>query len=419
MRFEFCFPDDVATLVRRYAAVTALRIGWYYLIEFNTSLLPDRLLPSPLAILLDVVILIEGRVQYFLPLGIDLVLAIGQIGLLLGGVRLLRMRYRPRWFGEDPPESPLSPRPAKGIDSRRLQRSRWLPPVLMTASIALSCYLAVWLVLMLDRGRLLPMYWAFQTGGDWPFYIGLAFGVLGLFFGYRFSSAARAAVGGGFGIQYVPDDHALTRRVHALAEKLDLPPPQVGLIQAVNAFAIGRNRQDAAVALGVPLVNGLTQDELDAVIGHELGHIASADMQRMQFAAGYQRMFGATIRTATTIGGSVSQKRSTSLLVTALGALLQRTVMLGSELLMMLLSRTREFHADAVGAALTSPAAMIGALEKLHALPSTPTPAENRYGYLMARGHGRLGRLLSTHPTLEQRRKAIRGGGYIRLLPTR
>jgi len=419
MRLEFCFPDDLRTLVKRYAIVTLLRIGWWSLFAFYAGYISSRLVPLPSDLLFDLFLPIVSGPRYFLPLAVDLVLAVLQLGLLLGGLRLARMRYRPNGLGADLVPEPSADKSAARLYSRRLQRSQWIPPILMTASIMFALYGAVWLVLMFDRGGLVPLYQAFEAGGDWPFYIGLAFGAVGLLFGFRFSSVARARVGSGFGIRYLDEDHSLTRRVHALAQKLDLPPPRVGLIGAVNAFAIGRNRSDAAVALGLPLVNGLAPDELDAVIGHELGHIASADMQRMQFAAGYQRMFGATIRTATTAGSGVSQKRSTHLLVVALGTLLHRTVMLGSELLMMALSRNREHYADAVGAALTSPAAMIGALEKLHALPSTPTPAENRYGYLMARGHGRLGRLFSTHPTLEQRRKALVEGGYVRRLPTR
>ena len=423
MRFEYCFPDDLRTLARRYAVVTLLRIGWGFLLGLTLNGIPQFLLTSPWRLFDAWGILLLVPIEFVVPFGIDLVLATLQLGLLLGALRLaLRWalwRWRPDLAKRFASFTALR-RVDKGVlDSRRLERPRWVPPLQMTVSIILACYAIVWLLLMLDHGGLVPFILAFRDGGTWPLYIGLAFGAVGLLFGFRFSSAARATVGGGFGVRYLDDGHSLTQRVHALAQKLDLPPPRVGLISAVNAFAMGRNRADAVVAIGIPLVNGLAPEELDAVIGHELGHIASADMQRMQFAAGFQRMFGATIRTAATLGSGVSQTRSANILIMALGTLLHRTVMLGSELLMMGLSRAREYHADAVGAALTSPAAMIGALEKLHALPSTPTPAENRYGYLMARGNGRLGRLFSTHPTLEQRRKALVDGGYVRRLPTR
>lgn len=423
MRLEFCFPDDFRTLAKRYAAVTALRIGWSFLLGLSLNGIEQEILTSPWLLLNAWADLLFLPAEFVVPFGIDFVLATLQLGLLLGGLQLALRWALWRWRPDLAKRlaSFTAPRRVEKdvLDGRRLGRPRWLPPLQMTVSIILACYAVVWLILMFDHGGLVPFAMAFRYGGPWPLIIGLAFGAVGLLFGFRFSSAARATVGSGFGIRYLDQDHGLTQRVHALAQKLDLPPPRVGLIGAVNAFAMGRNKTDAVVALGVSLVNGLAPDELDAVIGHELGHIASADMQRMQFAAGYQRMFGATIRMATTAGSGVSQKRSTNLLIVALGTLLHRTVMLGSELLMMGLSRNREFHADAVGAALTSPAAMIGALEKLHTLPSTPTPAESRYGYLMARGHGRMGRLFSTHPTLEQRKKALVDGGYVRRLPRR
>jgi heat shock protein HtpX len=80
------------------------------------------------------------------------------------------------------------------------------------------------------------------------------------------------------------------------------------------------------------------------------------------------------------------------------------------------LSRTREYHADAVGAALTSPEAMTRALEKVHGLTSGTSPAENQYAYLMFNS-GRVGRLFSTHPTFEQRRDALRSESHLSKLP--
>ncbi|TGS86025.1 protease, partial [bacterium M00.F.Ca.ET.177.01.1.1] len=74
--------------------------------------------------------------------------------------------------------------------------------------------------------------------------------------------------------------------------------------------------------------------------------------------------------------------------------------------------RAREFKADAIGAGIASPEAMIGALERVHGIPAKPTGVENRYGYLMFRG-GRMGALFSTHPPLKRRTDALRRGVHL------
>jgi len=416
MRVDFLFPNDFASLARRYAAVTALRLGWGFLLTFSLTGVLGALLTPPWTLLQGWSYLSFRPTPLLVPVVIDLILATLQLGLLLGGLRLLLLRFRPDLIEM----FPLLARTAEAhgpVDGQKLIRSQWLPPALMTLSLILTLYGIVWLVTMGEAQALLPFIQAFWQGGAWPFYLGLCLGALGLAFGYRFSAAAQTTVGSRFGIRYLPDDHPLTQRVHRLAARLELQPPKVGVMAIVNAFAIGRSRQDATVALGLPLIDGLAPDELDAVIGHELGHIATSDVQRMQFAAGYQDMFGGMLRIIGAFASRLARDPADSKLIAGIEIMLQRTILLGSELLMKLQSRRREFYADAVGAALTSPHSMVRALEKLHTLPSKPRPAENQFGYLMARGHGRLGRLFSTHPTLEQRRKALLAETHLRRLP--
>ena len=99
-------------------------------------------------------------------------------------------------------------------------------------------------------------------------------------------------MGGAFGVSYLAADHPLSQRVAALAKKVGLPAPSVGVVNVINAFAMGSSSSDAAVVLGLPLIQSFSDEELDAVIGHELGHIVSNDMLRMQFAEGFQSMLG-------------------------------------------------------------------------------------------------------------------------------
>ncbi|MGD9730498.1 MAG: M48 family metalloprotease, partial [Nitrospiraceae bacterium] len=88
---------------------------------------------------------------------------------------------------------------------------------------------------------------------------------------------------------------------------------------------------------------------------------------------------------------------------------------IGGELIVKNLSRKREYYADAIGASLTSPDAMIRALEKLERLGRNETAAEECYGHLMFKGVG-FGHVFSTHPTTEDRCRALRSGTYLEKL---
>lgn len=308
------------------------------------------------------------------------------------------------------------------IDGKKLQRPWWTTPLLMTGSIVATCYVVTFVCISLlyqhnYSGRPAP------SPGLWPLYVGLFFGICGIGWGRSFNSAAKATVGGNFRISYLKPDHWLTQRVHALAAKLDLPPPAVGVVNVVNAFAMGSSPKDAAVVLGVPLVNGLSRSELDAVIGHELGHVATGDMTRMQFAEGYQRMFGVMFATfMAAIVQAIARRARTNApaqIAHGLGSFGRMLLGFGSEMMVKGLSRSREFHADAIGAALSSPEAMKGALNKLHGIASKPTAAENQYGYMMFKGAGSFGGMFSTHPTLEHRLAALESKSHFNKLPLR
>lgn len=219
-----------------------------------------------------------------------------------------------------------------------------------------------------------------------------------------------------FGVSFLEADHNLTQRVHRLADRLELPHPQVGVMGTANAFAVGSEQSKAAVVLGLPLIKLLSDDELDAVIGHELGHIATRDMHRMQVAEGYQQMFGFLFSAlATVLVVVLAKNRQQAQLGHALGQVGRMTLFIGGELMAKGLSRRREYHADAIGAAVTSPDAMAGALRNLHGMPNEASHAEGQYGYLMFRGF-RQGSPFATHPTVEERCAALGASSYLKHL---
>jgi heat shock protein HtpX len=199
---------------------------------------------------------------------------------------------------------------------------------------------------------------------------------------------------------------------------------------AANAYAVGENAGQAAVILGLPLIRSLQSDELDAVIGHELGHIASGDMNRMQMAMGHQSFFDGICKAvgfvfdltfslaalagprhagAVAIGSAISK-----LLV----SLTQGSVLFVSSTCISAMSRRREFYADAVGAMLTTTDAMQRALAKLYHLGEASQDSERAHQALMFRGAW-LNDLWSTHPMLNARIEALAGETYIAKLENR
>lgn len=256
-----------------------------------------------------------------------------------------------------------------------------------------------------------------------PLVLACSMGLAGLINGHAHNTWIGLALGSKAGAAYLPDDHVLTRRVHALADRMQLPRPRVGIMRAMNAYAAGPNPRNSMVVLGVPLVQRLTSDELDAVIGHELGHIATGDVRRMQYGAGFQAMFAGLFGlVGQIVGGTAAQvmrdrtsAQLTLMLARWFTSIGRYVVGFMGQLVLMASSREREYHADAIGAAITSPAAMIGALEKISRGDAAPTEAEADFAYMMFRGRG--GSLWATHPTLDQRRAALQDGAYIRQLP--
>ena len=261
--------------------------------------------------------------------------------------------------------------------------------------------------------------WLGLVGGSW---VGLAWGsLISMPVGVGFGVAAGSLFGGFLavpvwgtvwglfglgrqretavkehGITLLNESDPLAQRVHALAAKLGLRTrPWVGVMPHNNAYAIGSNADNALVVVGQPLLDTLSEAEVDAIIGHELGHVANNDMRRMGLARSFQNSL------VWYLGFSDTLQRWARWILTWL-----------SELCVLRLSRHREYWADAVGAALTSKDDMIAALEKLHHGPHL-SDFERNHARLMFRGLAG-GSLLSTHPTLGERRNALLAETYLR-----
>ncbi len=197
------------------------------------------------------------------------------------------------------------------------------------------------------------------------------------------------------GFRPVTDGHPIASTTARYAQALDIPMPKIGVIDANNAFAMGVDRHHATVAIGQPLIERLTPAEVNAIIGHELGHVVSGDMRRMMLMRTFQN---ATVWYA---------------LAQGMKQVARWILCWAAELGILAFSRHREFHADAIGAALAGKQAMIGALRKIETAPAL-TSTERRHARFMFRG-----KPFSTHPSTAARIAALEQETYLRRLPLR
>jgi heat shock protein HtpX len=212
----------------------------------------------------------------------------------------------------------------------------------------------------------------------------------GLLFAARAASGGASPVVRAKGVTFFPESHPIHQTTQRMAAELGLPPIRhVGWYDAefINAFAMGTKPDNALIAFSRGAVEKLSRDQLDAVIGHELGHVASNDMARMTYALG------------------IREALSFFLVFQGLKKLARWIFTPLSELELLRFSRMREFTADAIGAHLTSPDAMISVLETLKRSKGEPGDDDLATVRMFAFGDRTW---LSTHPPLEDRIAALK-----------
>jgi heat shock protein HtpX len=196
------------------------------------------------------------------------------------------------------------------------------------------------------------------------------------------------------------------------AQKAGIGMPEVGIFQApvANAFATGMNRNNALVAVSTGLLQSMTPDEVEAVVGHEITHVANGDMVTMALMQGVLNTF--VYFFATIIGHVVDRALSGNDDRGGVGIGYYMVQMIAQVALGFLasivvawFSRHREFKADAGGANLAGRQKMIGALRALQ----RGHEAEELPGQFAAFGinGGGIQKLFMTHPPLEERIAAL------------
>lgn len=211
--------------------------------------------------------------------------------------------------------------------------------------------------------------------------------------------------------EQAPELHGAVDRICALA---DMPKPRVAIADSdlPNAFATGRNQSSALVCATTGLLRRLEPKELEGVLAHELSHVAHRDVAVMTIASFLGVLAGVMIRVALW-GGFGRQSRDSSTAIAMLVIpLVSAVVYVISFLLTRLLSRYRELSADRAAALLTGrPSALASALTKVTGeMARIPTrdlrKAEPYNAFWFAPAFSSkesLSRVLSSHPTLEQR----------------
>ena len=208
----------------------------------------------------------------------------------------------------------------------------------------------------------------------------------------------------------------LVETVRRLAEKVGIGMPEVGIFYSPepNAFATGANKNAALVAVSQGLLQTMTADEVEAVLGHEIGHVANGDMVTQTLLQGVVNTFVTFF--AYLIGifidnllrGNSEENRGPGFGYYIGSSIAQ--VLLGflATMIVMWFSRWREFRADHAGAELAGRQKMINALRSLqrgHAVQDLPGEMA-AFGIAGGMGDG-LKRLFLTHPPLEERIAAL------------
>ena len=209
----------------------------------------------------------------------------------------------------------------------------------------------------------------------------------------------------------------LMQTVARQAEQAGIGMPEVAVFPSPepNAFATGANKNNALVAVSVGLLEHMNRDEVEAVLGHEIGHVANGDMVTLTLIQGVVNTFVLFLaRIAGFFVDRVLLKNEQGLGIGYWVTTIVAEIVLGilASAIVMWFSRQREFRADAAGAELAGRQKMIGALERLQRYqeaPSTMPDSLVAFGISSGARQG-LRAMFSSHPPLSERIEALKNG---------
>jgi heat shock protein HtpX len=206
----------------------------------------------------------------------------------------------------------------------------------------------------------------------------------------------------------------LVDTVRRQAQEAGIGMPEVGIFDSPepNAFATGANKNKALVAVSTGLLQRMRKEEVEAVLGHEVGHVANGDMVTLTLIQGVVNTF--VIFLARIIGNFVDKaifKNENGGGIGYFVVVIVCEILLGilASVIVMWFSRKREFRADAAGALLASPQAMVGALEALkRAHQPEGLPQQMAAFGINAGVPSGIKRFFMSHPPLDERIDALK-----------
>ncbi len=207
-------------------------------------------------------------------------------------------------------------------------------------------------------------------------------------------------------------EHWLMDTVARQAQLAGIPMPEVAIYHSpdVNAFATGATKSNSLVAVSTGLLNNMTEAEAEAVLAHEISHIANGDMVTMALLQGVLNTF--VIFLSRIIATAVASSRNnngeetrSSSLYFLVSMVLEMVFGVLASIIAMWFSRYREFRADAGSASLVGKEKMIMALQRLQQLHE-PQNLEGSLNAFMI--NGKRSELFMSHPPLEKRIEALR-----------
>jgi heat shock protein HtpX len=262
--------------------------------------------------------------------------------------------------------------------------------------------------LLLGTLSALFMFFGEALGGAQGMVLGFCFAVVTNFVSYWFSDTIVLRM---YRAQEVGPGHRLYETVRRLAERGGLPMPRCYIIPELspNAFATGRNPHHAAVAATEGILRILDDEELEGVLGHELAHVKHRDILISSVAATLAAAIMMASRFAMFFGGSRDDREGGNPI-----ALLATIILapIAAMLIQAAISRSREYDADAGGAALAhGPDGLVSALRKIEQasrqVPLDANPATAHMFIIKPFSARGLFGLFSTHPPTEDRIHAL------------
>jgi len=208
----------------------------------------------------------------------------------------------------------------------------------------------------------------------------------------------------------------LLQTVRRQAEKAGIGMPEVAIYESpdVNAFATGMRRNNALVAVSSGLLRSMNSDEAEAVLAHEISHVANGDMVTLALIQGVVNTF--VIVLSRLVGHMVDRVvfktergHGPAFFITSI--LAQVVFGILASIIVFWFSRQREFRADAGGARLAGREKMVSALEKLQRSVNRPHLPDQMAAFgISGRMKQGISRLFMTHPPLEERIEALKSG---------